>query len=404
MTTTPASLIAPHGGVLVERLASPSTHDTRLEAARTLPQVHIGARELSDLRLLGSGALSPLDGFMTEDRYNHVVNEMRLETGLVWTIPITLAVDHLTYRSMRNAAQVALVYAGTIVATLDVRDAYQPNKAHEALNVYRTDDPAHPGVNVLFESGEHYLGGPVTVFHSAYEQIDLSEYQLTPRQTREAFQARGWKSVVAFQTRNPIHRAHEYLQKCALETVDGLLIHPLAGETKSDDLDAATRFQCYERILSDYYPSERVMLSAFPASMRYAGPREAIFHALCRQNYGCTHFIVGRDHAGVGDYYGTYDAQAIFDTFEPSEIGILPLKFEHAFYCTACAGMASSKTCPHDQSHHVFLSGTKVRQMVRSGFAPPPEFTRPEVAEILIRAHSESELAAAKPGGAADVK
>ncbi len=404
MTTSPASLIAPHGGSLVERLAEPSTHDAQLEAARSLAQIQIGARELSDIRLLGTGALSPLDGFMTEERYHHVVNEMRLEDGLPWTIPITLSVDPIAYRSLRHARQVALVYQDEIVATLDVHDIYQPNKAHEAVHVYRTDDPAHPGVNVLFQAGEYYLGGPITVFKTAYDHLELSEYQLSPRQTRQAFHERGWKSVVAFQTRNPIHRAHEYLQKCALEMVDGLIVHPLAGETKSDDLDAATRFACYERILSDYYPSNRILLAAFPASMRYAGPREAVFHALCRKNYGCTHFIVGRDHAGVGDYYGTYDAQAIFDAFEPNEIGILPLKFEHAFYCTVCAGMASSKTCPHESSHHVFLSGTKVRQMVRSGFAPPPEFTRPEVADILIRAHANTEVAAAQSGGGADAQ
>ena len=393
------SLIPPHGGTLVERLAPPDAHDALLDEAHRLPVVTIGARELSDLKLLGCGALSPLDGFMTGPRYDTVVEEMRLETGLVWTLPITLAVDRLTNLAIRGAERISLAYQRKIVAILAIHDVYIPQKVREARLVYGTDDPAHPGVNVLFSGGEHYLGGPVTVFRTAYETGELREYQLTPRETRRIFAQREWCSVVAFQTRNPIHRAHEYLQKCALETVDGLLIHPLVGETKADDLDAATRFACYRAIIERYYPAARVLLGAFPASMRYAGPREAVFHALCRKNYGCTHFIVGRDHAGVGNYYGTYDAQLIFNRFRPEEIGIVPLKFEHAFYCRACAGMASAKTCPHDASHHVILSGTKVREMVRRGEAPPPEFTRPEVAEILIRAQAEA-VAAPAAGGA----
>lgn len=394
------SLIPPHGGALVERLASPQEHDRLLAKAHELPKVPIGARELSDLKLLGNGAFSPLDGFMGRRRYESVVSEMRLESGLVWSIPITLAVDSVTYRELRGADRIALCYQGTIVATLDVVEAFVPDKVREALSVYGTDDPAHPGVNALYASGEHYLGGPVTVFRAAYGFGPLQNAELSPRQTREAFSQREWRTVVAFQTRNPIHRAHEYLQKCALEIVDGLLIHPLVGETKSDDLDAPTRFLCYEKVVTHYFPRQRVLLSAFPASMRYAGPREAIFHALCRKNYGCTHFIVGRDHAGVGSYYGTYDAQLIFNRFRPEEIGITPLKFEHAFYCRACAGMASAKTCPHGSENHVILSGTAVREMIRRGEAPPPEFTRPEVAEILIKAHTEQLAAPAWGGGA----
>lgn len=393
------SLIPPHGGTLVERLAPPPDHDRLLAEAERLPKVSIGARELSDLKLLGNGAYSPLAGFMGRRRYESVVAEMRLEDGLVWSLPITLAVDSVTYRDLGGADRIALCYRGTVVATLDVEEAFVPDKVREAVRVYGTDDPAHPGVYVLYQSGEHYLGGPVTVFRTAYRFGPLQSAELSPRQTREAFAQRGWRTVVAFQTRNPIHRAHEYLQKCALEIVDGLLIHPLVGETKSDDLDASTRFLCYEKIVAHYFPPERVMLSAFPASMRYAGPREAVFHALCRRNYGCTHFIVGRDHAGVGNYYGTYDAQLIFDRFRPEEIGITPLKFEHAFYCRACAGMASAKTCPHGRENHVILSGTAVREMIRRGEAPPPEFTRPEVAEILLKAHAERLAAPALGGG-----
>lgn len=396
MPTAHPNLIEPHGGTLVERLAAPEVHDALMDQARDLVKLEIDNHVLSDLRLIGCGALSPLDGFMTYERYTHVVDEMRLENGLVWTMPITLAVDSSFVRQLRGNEHVALVHQGDIMAILEIHSIYQPPKIDEARRVYGTDDPAHPGVNVLFERGDVYLGGPVTVFRTAYQNQPLDPYQLTPRQVRNFIRERGWQTVVAFQTRNPIHRAHEYLQKCALEMVDGLIIHPLVGETKDDDLDAVTRFECYERLLAKYYPPQRVLLSAFPASMRYAGPKEAVFHALCRKNYGCTHFIVGRDHAGVGDYYGTYDAQKIFDSFHPDEIGITPLKFEHAFYCQACAGMASSKTCPHSKEEHVFLSGTKVREMVRIGQAPPPEFTRPEVAEILVRAHTENGLVASR--------
>ena len=387
------SLIAPHGGTLNERLASPALAGRLLDEAHRLPKVEIDKRALSDLVLLAVGALSPLDGFMTRRRYLSVVREMRLENGLVWTIPITLPVDDVVRKRIGTADRVALVHRGETVAVMDVEDAFQPDKVDEALNVYGVDEPSHPGVNALYERGDHYLGGPVVVFEAALRFGELRHYQLTPRETRGLFQSRGWKSVVAFQTRNPIHRAHEYLQKCALEMVDGLLIHPLVGETKADDLDASIRFRCYERIIDLYYPQERVALAAFPASMRYAGPREAVFHALCRQNYGCTHFIVGRDHAGVGNYYGTYEAQAIFDRFSKDEIGIQPLKFENAFYCRACDGMATAKTCPHPDAERVSLSGTKVREMLRRGEMPPAEFTRPEVARILVEAHQSAQPA-----------
>lgn len=390
-TPLPNVPIAPHGGKLVERLAPSQPHDDLLREATTLRSIRVDDRTLSDLRLFGTGALSPLDGFMDRVRYRSVLKKMRLENGLPWTIPINLPVDIVTLKEIEGARKIALNYNGRAVAVLEITDVFQPNKVEEALDVYGVDAPAHPGVKVLYEQGETYLAGPVTLFRSAFADGELTEYQLTPRETRTHFNERGWKTVVAFQTRNPIHRAHEYLQKCALEMVDGLLVHPLVGKTKDDDIDARIRFLCYERLLSAYYPQERVLLSAFPASMRYAGPREAVFHAICRKNYGCTHFIVGRDHAGVGNYYGTYDAQKIFDLFTPVELGIQPLKFEHAFYCTRCNGMTSKKTCPHPDEAHVFLSGTKVREMVSNGQAPPPEFTRPEIAEILIGEHAQRE-------------
>jgi len=384
--------IAPHGGELCERLVSKEESPQLEYEAQTLPRISIGRRTLSDLRLLGNGALSPLKGFMTRAEYERVIHEMRLPNGLVWSIPITLQIGALEASELKAANRVALTYQGRTVAVMEIAEVYQPDRTEEALSVYGVDDPRHPGVNALYEQGEFYVGGDVKVLDLLLsEEGKLAEYCLSPRQTRELFAARKWQRVVAFQTRNPIHRAHEYLQKCALETVDGLLIHPLIGETKADDIDAATRFRCYEEIVTGYFPQEKVLLGAFPASMRYAGPKEAIFHAICRKNYGCTHFIVGRDHAGVGSYYGTYDAQLIFDRFDPAELGIEPIRFEHAFYCRICRGMATSKTCPHEAAHHVVLSGTKVREMLGKGEAPPPEFTRPDVAKILISA-SRKEL------------
>lgn len=381
------TLIAPHGGILCERLVTGPAADVLRQEARHLPSLAINRRVLSDLRLLGIGALSPITGFMTREEYLSVVHDMRLLNGLVWPIPITLPIGSLEARELGSPDRIALTYQGKTVAVVDVADIYQPDLTQEALAVYGVDDPRHPGVNAVYAQGEFYVGGTVHVLDLAICDDDpLDRYILSPREIRTMIAEKNWRRVVAFQTRNPIHRAHEYLQKCALEMVDGLLIHPLVGETKSDDIDAYTRLRCYETIISKYYPRERVVLAAFPAAMRYAGPREAVFHALCRKNYGCTHFIVGRDHAGVGSYYGTYDAQLIFDRFAPEEIGIEPIRFEHAFYCTRCQGMATTKTCPHDASDHITLSGTKVREMIRAGITPPLEFTRSEVADILIAA------------------
>ena len=390
--------VPPHGGALVERLVDPSLEPQLLEEARSLPELPVDRRTLSDLRLLAVGALSPLAGFMNQKDYSSVVNDMRLSNGLVWSLPITLPVADMTPRELAGATRVALTFQGRPVAVLEIEEVFTPDRQREAKLVYGVDDPRHPGVYAVYERGEHYIAGPVTVLSEAMTGDRLMEYVLTPRETRRSFAERGWRNIASFQTRNPIHRAHEYLQKCALELVDGLLIHPLTGETKVDDVDAATRFLCYEVVLGRYFPRERVLLAAFPASMRYAGPREAIFHAICRKNYGCTHFIVGRDHAGVGSYYGTYDAQRIFERFEPGEIGITPLCFENAFYCRACSGMATAKTCPHDGSEHVVLSGTKLREMLRAGEAPPPEVTRPEVAELLLA----SERSLAFSGGRSD--
>lgn len=379
--STAVSGIAPHGGRLIDRTVRGEAAQELRERARSLPALHLNARQVSDLDLIANGAFSPLEGFLTHAEYQRVVEEMHLADGLPWTIPVTLAVDAADAPTV--GADVAL-YApgGALRGVLHVRDVFGYDKAREARNVYRTEEAAHPGVAVLLAQGDTLLGGPVTVL--ADESRDTGPHHLSPAQTRAMFAERGWRTIVGFQTRNPVHRAHEYIQKCALEIVDGLLLHPLVGETKSDDIPADVRMRCYEVLLANYYPRNRVQLGVLPAAMRYAGPREAIFHALVRKNYGCTHFIVGRDHAGVGNYYGTYDAQRLFEEFSPDELGIAPLKFENSFYCHRCGSMASEKTCPHDAADHVTLSGTAVRALLRAGELPPPEFSRPEVARILI--------------------
>jgi sulfate adenylyltransferase len=369
------TLIRPHGGVLVDRTGD------RPDDLHSLEVVTLTGRELSDLDLLASGALSPLEGFMGRADYESVVESMRLANGLPWALPVCLAVD-----GPPAGDRVALAdESGRALAVLEVAEVYDYDRDREAENCFRTTDDTHPGVARLYAQKPRYLAGHVTVFERP--EPSFPELALDPAETRAAFAERGWRRVVGFQTRNPIHRAHEYLTKVALETVDGLLVHPLVGDTKGDDVPADVRVDCYRVLLGGYYPDDRVLLSAFPAAMRYAGPREAIWHAICRKNYGCSHFIVGRDHAGVGDYYGTYDAQLIFDEFEPHELDIEPMFFEHSFFCKACGTMASAKTCPHDQEQHVFLSGTKVRELLGNGEVPPEEFTRREVAEVLIEAY-----------------
>ncbi|MFN2467564.1 MAG: sulfate adenylyltransferase [Gaiellaceae bacterium] len=368
-------LIRAHGGTLVDRTGE------RPGELESLERVTLTSRELSDLDMLASGALSPLEGFMGAEDYESVVEDMRLANGLPWALPVCLAVDEAP-----SGDRVALADAsGRPLAVLEVEGVYDYDPAREAERCFGTTDAEHPGVARLYDQQPRYLAGSVTVFERATPAYP--ELAMDPAETRAEFARRGWKRVVGFQTRNPIHRAHEYLTKGALETVDGLLVHPLVGDTKSDDVPAATRVECYRVLLDNYYPADRVVLSAFPAAMRYAGPREAIWHAICRKNYGCSHFIVGRDHAGVGSYYGTYDAQLIFDEFEPHELDIEPMFFEHAFWCRACGQMASAKTCPHSGSDHVFLSGTKVRELLADGQLPPVEFSRPEVAEVLIAAY-----------------
>jgi sulfate adenylyltransferase len=378
--------IAPHGGQLVNRIATHNQRHEFLEKADFLPRVQLTKRATSDLEMIAIGALSPLTGFMEQADYESVVNQMRLANGLPWSIPVTLSVEEEIANPLKEGSLIRLDDTnGRFVGVLELTQKYRYDKIHEAVNVYRTDDEAHPGVKVLYNYGDVNLAGSVWLLHRDPHPL-FPDYQIDPAKSRALFQEKGWKTIVGFQTRNPIHRAHEYIIKCALETVDGLFLHPLVGETKSDDIPAEVRMCCYEIMRERYFPESRVILAINPAAMRYAGPREAIFHALIRKNYGCTNFIVGRDHAGVGDYYGTYDAQHIFDEFEPAELGIVPMKFEHAFYCKRTQQMATTKTSPSVPEERIHLSGTKVREMLRRGELPPAEFSRPEVAAELARA------------------
>ena len=389
-TVAAPSIASPHGGTLINRKLAPDEEEGLLERAESLASIRLDPRQASDLEMISIGAFSPLQGFMTQADYEEVVSSMDLASGEAWSMPITLSVDSETAKGISDGAEIALRDEdGRLIGSMIVEEKYAYDRENEARLVYRTTDEAHPGVANLYAQGPVLLGGPVRYLEQPRKLAPFHEYRFEPEETRQRFIDLGWKTVVGFQTRNPVHRAHEYLQKCALEIVDGLLLHPLVGATKDDDIPAEVRMRCYVAILEKYYPKNRVLLSVNPAFMRYAGPREAIFHALVRKNYGCSHFIVGRDHAGVGSYYGTYDAQHIFSEFKPGELGIQPLFFENSFYCEECRSMGTSKTCPHDDDSHVFLSGTQVRAMLSRGELPPEEFTRPEVASILAEAYRE---------------
>ena len=379
-------MIRPHGGKLVNRIPVGEAREELLEKAAELPGLILNRQQLGELENIATGLYSPLEGFLDEINYYSVINEMCLADGTVWTMPIVLDISEEEAKSLKIGTQLALRGKnGKIYGILDLEDKYVPDIITEAEQIYQTIDDRHPGVANLYKRGEVLLGGKITLLNRLYYP-EFNEYRKDPAQVRQLFAEKGWKTIVGFQTRNPIHRAHEYIQKCALEITDGLLISPLIGETKKTDIPARYRIESYQVVMDKIYPANRVEMVVFPVDMRYAGPREAVFHALCRKNLGCTHFIVGRDHAGVGNFYGTYDAQRIFDQFTAEEIGIIPLKFEHAFYCTKCASMATSKTCPHEEEYHITLSGTKIRELLRKGKRPPVEISRTEVVDVLIKA------------------
>jgi sulfate adenylyltransferase len=387
------SIIPPHGGTLINRIVDAERAKVLRDRAKTLPRVVLSSKQACDLEMIAIGAFSPLTGFVKEADFAGICKNMRLAddqaNGAVWPIPITLSVDDQTKDTLERRGQAALYHSdGTLMAVMDTSDIYPHDKQLEIPNVFGTEDPAHPGAKAVMDEGNWCVGGSVHVITVTPEKEpgeQFTEYRLPPAATRAEFEKRGWKSIVAFQTRNPIHRAHEYLTKCAQEMCDGLLIHPLVGETKPGDIPAEVRMECYKVLTDKYYVPSRTMLSVMPAAMRYAGPREAILHAIVRKNYGVSHFIVGRDHAGVGNYYGTYDAQKIFDRFQWQDLSVTILKFEHTAWCNACESMVSPKTCPHGDDQKVALSGTKVRDMLAAGQRPPQEFSRPEVADVLIR-------------------
>jgi len=378
------TLPLPHGGVLILRIPEEKKLGVMRENAINGFKIRIDSWEESDLEMIGIGAFSPLTGFMSERNYRSVLKNMRLVNGTVWSLPVILSVNEETAKKLRKLDFAGLENEnGEIAGIISIDEVYKRDKELEAKNAYGTTDVNHPGVKRIKDTGDYLVGGDVWYFGNQKER-PFSKYRFTPAETRKIFIEKNWRTVVGFQTRNPIHRAHEYLQKCALEIVDGLFIHPIVGFTKGDDIPADVRMKCYEVLLENYYPKDRVLLCVNPAAMRYAGPREAIFHAIIRKNYGCTHFIVGRDHAGVGNYYGPFDAQYIFDRFKQEELGITPLFFDNSFYCRKCECMATTKTCPHPQEYRVILSGTKVREMLSKGELPPPEFSRPEVARVLM--------------------
>lgn len=380
--------VSPHGGTLVNRIAAPARAAELKKLAATIPTITLSAKQACDLEMIAIGAFSPLTGFVGKADFESICKKTRLANGIVWPIPITLAIDDAAKATLADHRHAALKHSdGTLMGVIEVHEVYAHDKKLEIPSVFGTEDPKHPGVEAVLNEGNWCVGGPIEVITVTPEKEpgeQFTEYRLPPAAVRAEFAARGWSTVAAFQTRNPIHRAHEYLTKCALEMTDGLLIHPLVGETKPGDIPADVRMDCYKVLVEKYYNLKRTMLSVMPAAMRYAGPKEAIIHALVRKNYGITHFIVGRDHAGVGTYYGTYDAQKIFDNFTTEEIGLTILKFENTFFCKKTKGMASDKTTNSAPEDRVFLAGTKVREMLKAGQRPPEEFSRPEVADILM--------------------
>lgn len=381
-----SKLVPPHGGRLNLLLVEGEERTEQKERAKSMPQVRLSSRETSDLIMMAIGAFSPLAGFMGEDDYTRVVQDMRLADGTLWPIPITLSVTKEEADSFSIGSEIALIddENDELMGSMRIEEVFTYDKRVEARQVYKTEDEAHPGVAKVYSQQNILLSGPVKAFSEGpYPNIFGKRYA-RPATTRAIFEEKGWTTIAAFQTRNPIHRSHEYCTKIALEVCDGIFIHPLVGKLKADDIPAETRMKCYEVLLENYYPEDRVVLKVYPMEMRYGGPREAILHAIFRQNYGCSHLIVGRDHAGVGNYYGPFDAQTIFDDIDDEDLHLKPLKIDWTFWCYKCDGMASMKTCPHSKDDRVLISGTKLREMLANGQVPPKEFSRPEVVKILM--------------------
>ena len=381
-----SSLVPPHGGRLLPLLVRDSELEESIKEAETLPRVRLDSKEVSDLIMLAMGAFSPLEGFIGKADYEGVVADMHLKNGTLWPIPITLAVSKEEAEKIKEGQKIALLNSddGEVMASMLVKEKFTYDKRREATRVFGTDDEQHPGVQKIYEQGEVYLGGPVKVFSEGDYPERFAEFA-RPAETRAMFTEKGWTTIAAFQTRNPLHRSHEYLTKVALEVCDGLLIHPIVGKLKAGDIPAEVRMECYKVLLDNYYPKDRAILKVYPMEMRYGGPREAILHAIIRQNFGCSHLIVGRDHAGVGSYYGPFDAQKIFDELNPGDLYIQPLKMDPTFWCNKCGSMASPKTCPHGKEDHLSISGTKLREMLTGGERPPEQFSRKEVVDILVK-------------------
>jgi len=388
-----ARLIPPHGGNLIKRILEGEELKEAIARSRTFPRIRMTTRERDDLIMMGIGGFSPLEGFMGQADWRGVCDEMKMTNGTFWPIPITLSVSKEVAKDIKEGQEVSLMDDGNdeLMGSLRVQEKYSIDRIHECNEVFKTTDPKHPGVAKVMAQGEVNLGGPIEIFSEGEYPGKFKDLYATPEATRRIFEEKGWKTIAALQLRNPMHRSHEYLAKIALEICDGLFIHQLIGKLKDGDIPAEVRVRCVDTLVEHYFPKERVIQKGYPLEMRYAGPRETLLHAVFRQNYGATHLIVGRDHAGVGDYYGPFEAQEIFDQVPVNALMIKPLKIDWTFYCYRCQAMASSKTCPHGEDAHLMLSGTKLRKMLSEGEMPPAEFSRPEVLAILQRYYSSPE-------------
>ena len=378
-----SNLVPPHGSETLKPLAlSADSLVKELERANSLPKITCSSREVGDIVMLGIGGFTPLDGFMGSSDWRSVCDDMAMDNGLFWPIPITLSTDD---EDVKSDDEVALVNAdtGEIVATMNVTEKYTIDKEHECSSVYKTTEIEHPGVAMVMAQGKYNLAGPISVLSDGGFPLQYGDLYMTPAQTRDYFEEKGWSTIAAFQTRNPMHRSHEYLAKIAVEICDGVMIHSVLGGLKPGDIPADVRSEAISKLIENYFVDNTVLQSGYPLDMRYAGPREALLHALFRQNYGCTHLIVGRDHAGVDDYYGPFDAHNIFDQIADDALITQPLKIDWTFWCHKCGGMSSMKTCPHTGDDRVLLSGTKVRKMLSDGEDLPDTFSRPEVAKVL---------------------